>query len=296
MASSSAIGARTSSIAEMWIRNEDDWSGISDPNARRRIQNRRNQRRLSTDREEKKGTAVKPLLRKVRSWCLRWFSSRQSPPSFDINAIADAIRRVHILDIESEHNRIVIRNFEDLAYRYYAAGAPAITLRPSLSQVNFIRALWTNVEVLGISSGQMSDDDAPSPFNSPDTNQAEASTTLASRLPVGLRPTDLQRVTLHHPWIDLLPIPEIRDNLFRRGFDFFDEEELCHDMRGRVHQDPGVLVWRDPWDPSGWEVTESFVRSWGWAVIGCWDLFHSTNKWRAQRGEKPLFHFPSAKE
>lgn len=67
-------------------------------------------------------------------------------------------------------------------------------------------------------------------------------------------------------------------------------------MRGRVHQDPGVLVWRDPWDPSGWEVTESFVRAWGWAVVGCWDLFHSTNKWRELRGEKPLFRIPSVRD
>ena len=215
---------------------------------------------------------------------------------FDIRTVADAIRSVNILNLESEYNRTVMRDFEAFAHRYYAARAPAITFRPSLSQFNFIRALWANVEVLGLSSSQMSDDDAPSPFNVPSSRRAEPSAALELRLPAGLRPTNLQRATLHHPWIDLLPIPEMRDNMFRRGFDSFDEEELCHDMRGRVHQDPGVLVWGDPWDPSSWEVTESFVRSWGWAVVGCWGLFCSTNKWRAQRGEKPLFRIPSVRE
>lgn len=220
-------------------------------------------------------------------------STQQGHTEFNVSTIADAIRSVNILNIESEHNRVIMRNFEAFAYQYYAARAPATTLRPSLSQFNFIRALWSNVEVLSLSSSQLSDDDALSPFNSLEPNQAETSTAMFARLPAGLRPTDLQRATLHHPWIDLLPIPEMRDNLFRRGFDSFDEEELCHDMRGRANQDPGVLVWHDPWDPSGWEVTESFVRSWGWAVAGCWELFRSTNKWRARRGEKPLFRIPS---
>lgn len=207
----------------------------------------------------------------------------------DIKAIAEAIESVKILNMDSGYNMRTMQAFESFAYRYYASRAPAITLRPTLSQFNFIRALWANVEVLGLSSSQMSDDDAPSQFNSFYSSSTEASTALVSRLPHGLRPTNLQCATPHHPWIDLLPIPEMRDNIFRRGFDSFDEDELCHDMRGRAFQDPGVLVWTDPWDPSGWEVTESFVKSWTWALVGCVELFRSTNKWRALRGEKPLF-------
>ncbi|KEY63920.1 hypothetical protein S7711_10246 [Stachybotrys chartarum IBT 7711] len=274
----------------MWIRSEDDWSGISDPTARRKIQNRRSRRRKGTGCHE----TVPP--KGAQLVCSKLLSIQQGHMDFDIRTIAEAIRSVNILAIDSEHNRIIMRDFEAFAYRYYAACAPAITFRPSLSQFNFIRALWTNVEVLDLSSSQMSDDDALSPFNSLEPKQAETPTALESGLPAGLRPTDLQRTTLHHPWIDLLPIPKMRDNIFRRGFDSFDEEELCHDMRGRVHQDPGVLVWRDPWDPSGWEVTGSFVQSWGWAVVGCWDLFRSTNKWRALRDEKPLFWIPPVGE
>jgi hypothetical protein len=136
------------------------------------------------------------------------------------------------------------------------------------------------------------DDEAVSPFNMMYSHQP-ASSTIISQLPAGLQPTALQVSTLHHPWIDLLPVPEMRDNLFRRGMDSFDEDELCHALKGNLPEhNPGVLVWRDPWDPSGWEVTERFVRDWGWVVVGCWDLLKSTNKWRAKRGERQLFHIP----
>lgn len=82
----------------------------------------------------------------------------------------------------------------------------------------------------------------------------------------------------------------MRENIFRRDADSFDEEELCHAMRGQapVHN-AGLLVWSDPWDPAGWEVTEDFVASWPWVVVGCADLLRSTNMWRARRGERPLF-------
>ena len=81
----------------------------------------------------------------------------------------------------------------------------------------------------------------------------------------------------------------MRDYLFRRGLDSFNEDELCHALRGRVlgHD----LVWRDPWEASGWEITEEFARSWGWVIFNCKELFISTNMWRAERGEKPLAAF-----
>lgn len=118
--------------------------------------------------------------------------------------------------------------------------------------------------------------------------------TSLSPLTAWLQPSALQVTTLHHPWIDLLPVPEMRDNLFRRGMDSFDEDDLCHAMKGSLpDHNPGVLVWRDPWDPNGWEVTESFIKDWGWVVVRCWDLLRSTNKWRAKRREA-AFRLPSS--
>jgi hypothetical protein len=51
----------------------------------------------------------------------------------------------------------------------------------------------------------------------------------------------------------------------------------------------GILVWSDPWDTSGYELTEAFVNKWSHILKGCWKLLEATNRWRAIRGEKPIF-------
>ncbi|KAF2123436.1 hypothetical protein P153DRAFT_380070 [Dothidotthia symphoricarpi CBS 119687] len=293
MANSNVLASQRTTVADMWVRDEDDWSGISDTKRRRKIQNRRNQRmHRSRKRTEVECGAVaiskreQPVPIQTTS-TLPLITPPQSPADSEIEAITEALKCVNILNPKSEYNRKVLQDFEALAYQYWQARMPLTTLLPSLSRFNFTRALLANIEVLGISSEQMSDE-ATSPFNLPGFHEAEESKSLVARLPAGLRPTDLQCASLHHPWIDLLPVPEMRNNIFRRGFDAFDEEELCHALR-----DLGILVWSDPWDPSGWEVTETFVKSWSWVLVGCLDLFRSTNKWRARRGEKPLFRLPS---
>ncbi|KAF2105620.1 hypothetical protein BDV96DRAFT_608105 [Lophiotrema nucula] len=299
MANFSIVDLPTSMIGKGWVRDEDDWSGISEPKERRKIQNRRNQRKRRAKGRRELETCENiasegqqlPSPHHVATSSLVLSEHRHMDP--EMVAILDAVRTINILDPESERNRIIMRAFEAVAHRHYMARKPEITLLPTLSQFNFVRALLANVDVLGLSSEEMNDN-ALSPFNSWGPRQVEASRALESRLPLGLKPTGLQRATLHHPWIDLLPVPEMRDNLFRRGLDYFDEDELCHVLCGRSPgHPPGIFVWRDPWDSSGWEVTESFVRSWGWVIAGCLDLFRSTNSWRARRGEKLLFRIPS---
>lgn len=207
-----------------------------------------------------------------------------------MSAVVRTLSLIHILDPHSEQSQILIRRFEEFAHAMYAARVPQITLLPSLSQFNVIRALQENIKVLGLLPDELSDD-AISPFNSP--NSLRFASSPPHQIPSSLAHTQLQVTTIHHPWIDLLPIPALRDNLLRRGLESFDEDELCHDIRGRTPgHNPGMLVWRDPWDVSGWEVTPAFVRSWGWALVGCWHLLRSTNAWRAKRGEGPLFRIP----
>lgn len=211
-------------------------------------------------------------------------------------ATIQVINLVRILEPSWEGNRKLMQGFESFAARSYTARIGALSFLPSVSQYNFVKALFANMEVLGLSDEEM-DDEALSPFNTsrglhgPSRRPpGRAAAGLVEQLPTALQPTELQRATMHHPWIDLLPMPAMRENIFRRDADSFDEEELCHAMRGEapVHN-PGLLVWRDPWDPTGWEVTEDFVASWPWVVVGCVDLLRSTNAWRARRGERPLF-------
>ena len=160
----------------------------------------------------------------------------------------------------------------------------------SVIQLNVMRALVTNMAAIGYSWDLFTDangviaDDAISPFIDP-------SNMVALSSPQHLRPTRLQTVAAHQPWIDLWPFPQMRDNILRQGEDF-DDTPLCLDMvESYCGPDgmSGLLVWGDPWDPNSWEATEAFAKKWGWIMTGCFDLFKSTNFWRAKRGEKKLF-------
>jgi len=129
------------------------------------------------------------------------------------------------------------------------------------------------------------DDEALSPFADPSARADEC-----GKIPAALRPTQLQRQVQHHPWIDLLPVPEMRDNLLRAG-DTFDDMELCGDLVGFFSHPTGrtgMIIWGEPWEISGWEVTEEFLMQWGWTIRGCESIVESTNRWRAKRGEEPL--------
>ncbi|KAI1370134.1 hypothetical protein F4677DRAFT_451682 [Hypoxylon crocopeplum] len=295
----------STSLAEARVRDVDDWSGVADSRQRRRIQNRRNQRarrakkRGECDKADNESPAADEQLVSTRADPTRlpgyagWFLEVHGAEA--TKAIIRAINLVNILDPNSERNRLVMQRFEDFASRSYAIRVPELSILPSLSQYNFVRALMANIDVLGLSTEEM-DDEAFSPFNAvAGPVRVNSTRTSLSQLPAGLQPTELQCTALHHPWIDLLPVPAMRDNILRRELDSPDEEELCHAMRGLTpDHNPGMLVWRDPWDSTGWEVTEEFARSsWGWVIAGCRDLLRSTNNWRAQRGENPLFLLPS---
>lgn len=154
-----------------------------------------------------------------------------------------------------------------------------------LVKLNVFRALISNSETLGISSDVVMDDNATSAFC---PSAVDVSGILA--LPRALRPTDVQTKVPHHPWIDCLPVPRMRQNLIQAG-DTFDDMDLCGDLIGLFSAgtgSTGIVVWGEPWDEASWEVTEEFLQSWAWTIKGCWDLFESTNRWRARRGEKAL--------
>jgi hypothetical protein len=164
-------------------------------------------------------------------------------------------------------------------------GSPRTDHLLVLVKFNVFRALVSNGGDLGYSAGDTMDDDALSPFSDP--SQA---TRLVRPVPTSLQPTELQRQLPHHPWIDTLPIPGMRDNLLRAG-DTYDDGELCADLVGFFSASTrrtGMIIWGEPWDPDSWEITESFVKYWGWTIRGCDKLLKATNYWRQRRGEVPL--------
>ncbi|KAE8150282.1 hypothetical protein BDV25DRAFT_172278 [Aspergillus avenaceus] len=256
---------------------EEDWSGISDPKQRRKLQNRLNQRvRRLRKRLDAKGLPN----------CETGVGGGRSHDDGNVAFSLAAIEQIHIFDPDSVRTKRILQQLEAFARTQYILGSPRTDMLLHLIQLNFSKALIENAEILGLTSEHLHYD-AISPFNVNGPWQDR----FGRSLPSTLQPTVIQRTVLHHPWLDLIPIAEMRDNLITAE-DSYDETRLCLDMRGDTSINAGqtgVIVWRDPWDPSGWEVTELFARSWGWTLQGCWDLARSTNSWRTQRNERPLF-------
>jgi hypothetical protein len=111
-------------------------------------------------------------------------------------------------------------------------------------------------------------------------------------LPTSLLPTEMQQTIPHGDWIDLFPSPEGRDRLIR-AVGTFDEDELWEDCIGGLFEgfpddeikQRGLIAWSRPWDVAGWEMSEGFVRKWGWLVRGVPEMLEATNRWRGLRGE-----------
>lgn len=116
-------------------------------------------------------------------------------------------------------------------------------------------------------------------------------------LPSTLLPTTLQQTVPHGDWIDIFPCPEGRDRLIRAA-GTFDEDELWADCIGGLYEGfpddeierRGIIAWSPPWDITGWEMSEGFLRKWGWLFNGLPGALEAANRWRIERGEEPLVH------
>ena len=114
-------------------------------------------------------------------------------------------------------------------------------------------------------------------------------------LPPTLLPTLLQQTVPHGDWIDMFPSAETRDRLIQAA-GTFDEDDLWSDCVGGLFEGypddeierRGIIAWSPPWDISGWEMTEGFMRKWGWVVRGIPGALEATNRWRRERGQHPL--------
>ncbi|KAL6233787.1 hypothetical protein BDW75DRAFT_214137 [Aspergillus navahoensis] len=300
----------------------DEWKGVIDPQKRRKLQNRLNQR---AHRRRKKAAQVQakpsrnaPILPKeasvadpavdpARNGALVKHvpqGPRQVQVHQKIETFFPDLDKVSILGPQAEKSKYILRHLESLFYAEYIASSPRTDLLLGLTRVNFLRALHTNIEILGYSAAEMHDD-ALSQFGTAGPVRSSVRPTSSSLFPASLQPTPLQLTVPHHPWLDLLPIPQMRDNLILAEAGVgegcgYDDVQLCRDMcgygtlsipadRSAGNGETGIIIWRDPWDPEGWEVTETFLRRWGWVVAGCMELFRATNRWRAVRGERPLF-------
>ncbi|KAK6222662.1 hypothetical protein LQW54_000843 [Pestalotiopsis sp. IQ-011] len=132
---------------------------------------------------------------------------------------------VCVLEVHPEHNKSALQAFDAFVRHCSVSAPPRLEFLPILTQFHFTRALLANLDAMGLSQNQMHDDDALSPFNT----TGPWATVMAPRLdslPHALRPTELQVAIPHHPWIDLLPLPQFRDTILLALAYGLDEEAL----------------------------------------------------------------------
>ncbi|MCJ1403760.1 hypothetical protein MMC11_006983 [Xylographa trunciseda] len=147
-----------------------------------------------------------------------------------------------------------------------------------LTQYSNLRAQIQNMTILGLEPSVFADDESLSPWTI--FNPFSPKDPAMASCP--LMPTLLQLSTWHHPFVDLLPSPSLRDNILSASLDDTQEEQLCYDLHLI-----GFTIWgSQPWDPIGWEVSQEFVDNWSWLLDS--ETIRYSNFWRTGRGEPPL--------
>ncbi|KAL7942364.1 hypothetical protein V8C42DRAFT_154365 [Trichoderma barbatum] len=184
----------------------------------------------------------------------------------------------------------------ELVSRHVAQHTLDSQLLLSVMQFNVIRAAGINAAAIGVGMDRMAED-IISPFYASITLPTLPSSTVRygkelQQIPPNLQPTALQRLVIHHPWIDVCAQPSLRNALLRRLHNL-NEDEFCHHMflqSGESDKDGmiGMVVWGEAWDPSSYEISATMIRKWPWLVDECPDIISTTNYWRAKRLEEPL--------
>lgn len=132
--------------------------------------------------------------------------------------------------------------------------------------------------------------DARSPYTSP-----TFSSLSFDHLPSNLRPTKIQMMIPHHPILDILPWPTVRNKMIvifsqppeERPIRAASPTSLLEFVYDIEDSSEGVRIWGDdPYSDENWEVGEKVFRNW-WFVFDNQIIKHS-NSLRRQRGAPVL--------
>ncbi|TGJ62868.1 hypothetical protein EYR41_012047 [Orbilia oligospora] len=284
-------------LPEAWDA-QDDWTGVTNSTERRRRQNRIGQRLYRRRRHLKRfATTVSSSSQETNSVAsgvaedgsskgeeLPVVVVRTQPEPLNVVNYAEGFMLVLCPQNREKAIEFVQRFFADFRLGVYKPGDLWITIH-----LNVLSAWCHNALALAIPFEDLESDDSISPFNfhHPIPPGTVART---SSVPVNLHPTWLQRTMVHHPWVDLIPVPQMRDNILC-GLEtsLFDEDELCRELAGAENNDGDMqlsfLVWGEAWDIKSWELSAGFFSRWRFLVQGCPEILETTNFWREKRGE-----------
>ncbi|KAK8067576.1 hypothetical protein PG996_006688 [Apiospora saccharicola] len=266
----------------------DDWTGTKDAASRRRAQTRLNTRayrkRKALDKKAKLCNAAAsetPVKSEALVEC--WDAEQQcvslipASRTQELYSAKDPLLRLEDRK-ESRNTKVVFPLCPDHLI--------------TLLQYNVLRALAVNRTLI---SGILA---TPLDCGEETIHVTSCPADPERLLPASLLPTALQQTVLHGDWIDIFPCAKARDTMILAA-GTFDEDELWADCIGGLFEGfpddeverRGIIAWSPPWDISGWEMSEGFIRKWGWLFGGMIpDGLEATNRWRRERGEEPFGH------
>ncbi|KAJ5913909.1 hypothetical protein N7504_002792 [Penicillium tannophilum] len=262
---------------------KDDWTGTKDAAARRRAQTRLNTRAyrkrkaLAEKAEALNSTAGTVTKSEALVDC--WDIDQQSVCTVPVSRIKQ---------LYNSRNPLLPKNPRKEQFEIVFPLCPDHLI--TLLQYNALRALAVNRSLIsGILVTPLDCDK--------EVIHVVPYPTKPELVPSALLPTTLQQMVPHGDWIDLFPSPEGRDRLIR-AIGTFDEDELWADCIGGLYEGfpddeikrRGIIAWSPPWDITGWEMSEGFLKKWGWIFQGLPGALEATNRWRIQRCEEPLIH------
>ncbi|EWZ29245.1 hypothetical protein FOZG_17111 [Fusarium oxysporum Fo47] len=268
----------------------EDWTGITSSAERRKLQNRLNQRAYERRKASRRSASLH-----LKQGSRPRYVSMATTDTPDAPEPPSALQYLNLIKPPAGFKprsgclllrpdaQGAIREFVKKAYEDYVLGCPQPWYLSTLIQVNVFNALVQNGIALGFSDCWQRKS-VISPFSIIGPVQS------CDSYPLNLQPTALQRTVPHHPWIDLFPIPQMRDNILL-SLRHLDMDELCGDLldvKPGLDGKPSLIVWGDPWDLRGWEATPLFLQKWGWMLEGCRDILQATNHWRESRGEDKI--------
>ncbi|EXJ83049.1 hypothetical protein A1O3_06866 [Capronia epimyces CBS 606.96] len=265
------------------ISREDDWTGTKDAAVRRRVQTRLNTRayrkRKALAKKAEVSSATAGTLIKPEALVECWDIEQQSV------SIVPASR---IQQLYNARNPLLPDKSRKQQFKMVFPLCPDHLI--ILLQFNALRALAVNRTLI---SGIL-----VTPLDcAEEVIHIIPYPTKPELVPSTLLPTTLQQTVPHGDWIDLFPCPVGRDHLIR-AIGTFDEDELWADCIGGLYEGfpddevkrRGMIAWSPPWDIAGWEMSEGFLRKWGWLIGDLPGALKATNQWRIERGEEPFVH------
>ncbi|KAH8809193.1 hypothetical protein F5884DRAFT_858691 [Xylogone sp. PMI_703] len=269
---------------------DDNWTGLKDKTARRKRQSRLSARSYR-NRQLQQAISSYAVIQRDTFQSVQ-FMTVMEQAHLRINS-QNAYRCLHRLPSTSRQS-VSSNSLLPVApcFKYISLdGTVTLPLSPDhlipLVQFNAFRGTLTNMLILSVAHLLPRECDIAEALRTTPLFPSPAA------LPPSLAPTTLQQSIPHDMWIDLLPHGTMRDNAISI-MHMFNHYDICNDMLGWLNQGKndiemtGVLVWGNPWEVSGWEVTEGFVKKWGFLLKGCREIMAATNYWRTQRGDEEL--------